>query len=59
MTKAIFHGSVGNELLITDMSALKRDVIDNFDTFWMQGSGDGYPWRISLFSNRESVRGRL
>ena len=35
MKKVIFHGPVGNELLITDTSALKRDVIDNFDMFWM------------------------
>lgn len=42
MKKVIFHDPEGNELLITDMSALKRDVIDNFDIFWMQGSGDGY-----------------
>ncbi len=42
MTKVFFNGPEGDVLLITDMSALKRDVIDNFDTFWMLGSGDGY-----------------
>ena len=42
MIKAIFRNPEADENVITDLNALKKDIIDNFDTYWMQGSGDGY-----------------
>lgn len=42
MVKAIFRNPEADENVITDLPAMKKEVIDNFNEFWMQGSGDGY-----------------
>lgn len=42
MIKAIFNKPEGDETEITDLNLLKKNIIDNFDTFWMRGSGDGF-----------------
>lgn len=42
MTKAIFSTPIGDEYEVSDLNALKNDIIDNFDEYWMQGSGDGF-----------------
>lgn len=42
MIKAIFRNPEADENVITDLNGMKKEIIDNFDEFWMQGSGDGY-----------------
>ena len=41
-SRTIFRSPEGNDYEITDLIALKKEVIDDFDNYWMQGSGDGY-----------------
>ncbi len=52
MIKVIFRNPEADESVITDLNAMKSDIIDNFDTFWMQGSGDGY---IEYFSEDKRI----
>ena len=42
MIKVIFINPKGNKNVITDLNRTKKEIIDHFDEFWMQGSGDGY-----------------
>ena len=42
MKKAIFRDPNADENVIIDLQRMKSEIIDNFDTFWMQGSGDGF-----------------
>ncbi len=40
--KVIFTNPEGDKKEITDLNEMKTEVIDDFDNYWMQGSGDGY-----------------
>ncbi len=42
LKRVVFTDPNGNKNEITNMEALKREIIDKFETYWMQGSGDGY-----------------
>lgn len=42
MKKAIFSGPNGKEKVISDVKLFKNMIIDDFENFWMQGSGDGF-----------------
>lgn len=42
MKKVLFTNPNGREIEVTDIHLLKFDLIDNFNSYWMQGSGDGY-----------------
>lgn len=42
MGKTYFMDPNGNYKEVTDLAKLKVDIVDNFETFWMDGSGDGY-----------------
>ena len=42
MKKVRFTDPNGRELEVSDIHLLEHDLIDNFDKYWMQGSGDGY-----------------
>ena len=52
MIKVIFRNPDADKIVITDLLDIKRDIIDNFDTYWMQGSGDGY---IEYFNNDKKI----
>ncbi len=52
MIKAIFRDPEADENVITDLDGMKKEIIDNFDEFWMQGSGDGY---IEFYIEDEKV----
>ncbi len=50
--KAIFRNPEGDENEIIDLIAMKKDVIDDFDNYWMQGSGDGF---IDFFEDEKNI----
>lgn len=50
MNKVIFRGP--EEIVINDVNNLKKSLIDDFDTFWLQGSGDGF---IDYFVDNKKV----
>ena len=52
MVKVIFWNTNSDKNEITDLNVIKKDIIDNFDIYWMQGSGDGY---IEYFSDDKRV----
>lgn len=52
MIKVIFNTPNGDTKQVTDLDALKSDIIDNFDEYWMQGSGDGF---IEYFVDDKNV----
>lgn len=42
MKRVMFTNSNGRETEVADIHQLKHDLIDDFEKYWMQGSGDGY-----------------
>lgn len=42
MKKVLFTNPNGREVEVDDIHLLKRGLIDDFNNYWMQGSGDGY-----------------
>lgn len=42
MSKVYFSDSNGDYREVTDIAKLKAAIIDNFEEFWMDGSGDGF-----------------
>lgn len=42
MGKVYFMDPNGNYKEVTELAKLKADIVDDFETFWMDGSGDGY-----------------
>lgn len=42
LKSAIFTDPNGGKKMISDIKEFKRIVIDDFENFWMQGSGDGF-----------------
>lgn len=48
MKSVIFTDPNGETKIILDIECFKRKIIDEFETFWMQGSGDGF---IDFYEN--------
>lgn len=42
MKRVVFTDPNGEKIEITDINYIKRLIIDNFESFWLQGSGDGF-----------------
>lgn len=42
MKNIFFTDPNGKKHLVTDIECLKNSIIDNFEEYWMQGSGDGF-----------------
>lgn len=42
MKKAIFIGPIGDDMVVSDIERLKNKIVNEFEFFWMQGSGDGF-----------------
>lgn len=40
--KVIFNPPIGEPYELIDIENLKKDIIDNFNEYWLQGSGDGF-----------------
>ncbi|MBD5136644.1 MAG: hypothetical protein HDT39_11900 [Lachnospiraceae bacterium] len=52
MKKVIFTDPNGEKEIISDIKHLKSIIIDDFKTYWMQGSGDGF---IDFYENDKKV----
>ncbi len=50
--KVIFRNPNGDKCEIADLIAMKLDIIEDFDNYWMQGSGDGY---IEFFEDEINI----
>ncbi len=42
MKKAVFRDPDGNETIISDTGWLRNIIVNQFETYWWQGSGDGF-----------------
>lgn len=42
MKRAVFSDPNGKDILICSENWLKSNIIEQFETYWLQGSGDGY-----------------
>ncbi len=52
MKSAIFNGPNGKETVISNISLFKEMIMGDFNTFWMQGSGDGF---IDFYEDNEKI----
>ncbi len=52
MKKVYFTSPNGDTKEIVDINMLKENIIDNFERYWMQGSGDGY---MEFFEDKEQI----
>lgn len=52
MKKVYFTSPNGDTKEIIDINMLKENIIDNFEIYWMQGSGDGY---MEFFEDKEQI----
>lgn len=52
MKKVMFRDPNGDESEITDLNMMRQDIIDDFATYWMQGSGDGF---IEFFDEGKKI----
>lgn len=42
MKQVVFTSPNGEKIEVKDIADLKQDLIEDFDSYWMQGSGDGF-----------------
>ena len=52
MKNIIFTNPNGEKETISDIKCFKSIIIDDFKTYWMQGSGDGF---IDFYENDKKV----
>lgn len=52
MRRAVFTDPNGKEHLIDRADWLKNNIIEQFETYWMQGSGDGF---IDFYESDENI----